>query len=304
MSDVAPSARLKQNDDLLDPDFMHRLEQLEVVSRKIHASRQKGERRSRRKGESAEFDDYRNYTPGDDIRHIDWNIYARLDRLLLKLFLEEEELNLSILLDTSASMGDGDPAKSLYSRRVAAAMAYVGLCNYDRVNLYAYRDGLVGQMPGLRSRRMMVRAVQFLRDLTPDGGSHFSQAARQFALRHTQKGIVLVISDFLDKGGFEPGLRMLLGRKLDIYVLQVLSRQELEPELTGDLRLVDCEDADIAEITVSRPLLNRYKANLEAYCGSLRDYCTQRGIAYMLSVSDQPFEDLILNYLRKRGLLR
>jgi len=289
---------------LLDPDFMTRLEQLEIVSRKIHASRQRGERRSRRKGESAEFADYRNYVVGDDLRHIDWNIYARLDRLFLKLFLEEEDLNVSLLIDVSKSMESGDPSKSLYAKRVAAAMAYIGLCSYDRVTLCAYSDRIVGYRQGLRSRRMMSRVVQFLDEIPIEGKSHFSAAAKQFAMRQRQKGVVLVLSDFLDKGGFEDGFRYLLGRKMDVYALQVLSPQELEPELTGDLRLVDVEDDDVAEITVSKLLLDKYKANLQAYCESVRGYCSQRGISYYLAVTKHPFETLVLNYLRQRGLVR
>ncbi len=291
-------------DGLLDPDFMQRLEQLEIISRKIFASRQKGERRSKRKGESAEFADYRNYVVGDDLRHIDWNIYARLDRLFLKLFLEEEDLNITVLLDVSKSMDVGEPSKALYAKRVAAAMAYIGLCNYDRVNLYAYNDAIANHVSGLRSRKMLPRVIQFLEETPVQGKSHFAAAARQFASRHTQKGIVLVLSDFLDKGGFDQGLRYLLGRQFDIYVLQTLSPQEVTPELAGDLKLVDCEDEDVAEITVSKTLLDRYKANLEAYCESLRSYCSQRGINYLLATTDHPFETLVLNYLRQRGLLR
>ena len=292
------------SDELLDPDFMTRLEQLEIISRKIHSSRQKGERKSKRKGESAEFADYRNYVVGDDIRHIDWNIYARLDRLFLKLFLEEEELNVSVLLDVSKSMDFGDPPKALYAKRVAAAIAYIGLCNYDRVSLYAYHDKIAGQMKGLRSRRMMSQAVRFLEEIPLGGKSHFTAAAKQFAMRHTQKGVVMILSDFFDKAGFEGGMRYLVGREMDIYVLQILSPQELEPDLAGDLKLVDSEDDDVAEITVSKLLLGRYKTNLQAYCESLRDYCTQRGIAYLMAPTNHPFETLVLSYLRQRGLVR
>jgi len=304
MAQTGTTARSNGDKTLLDADFMHRLEQLEIISRKIFASRQKGERKSKRKGESAEFADYRNYVVGDDLRHIDWNIYARLERLFLKLFLEEEDLNVSVLLDVSKSMDEGTPSKSLFAKRVTAAMGYIGLCNYDRVNLYAYNERIVGQISGLRSRRMMPRVVGFLEDAVVEGKSHFSAAAKHFAMRHNQKGIVLVISDLLDKGGFQDGMRYLLGRQMDIYVLQILSPQEVDPPLTGDLKLVDCEDEDVAEITVSKPLLDKYKANLQAYCQSIRDYCTQRGANYLLATSDHPFETLLLTYLRQRGLLR
>lgn len=289
---------------LLDPDFLARLEQLEIISRKISASRNKGERQSRRKGESAEFADYRNYVIGDDIRHIDWNIYARLDRLFLKLFLEEEELNVSILIDVSGSMDSGEPSKARYAKRLAAAVAYIGLCNFDRVNLYAYADGMVASRIGMRSRRVLPQLLQFL-DESPMGGlSNFVSAAKQFAMRHTQKGVCLVVSDLFDKSGFQQGLPYLLGRNMDIYVLQLLSPQEMEPDLTGDLKLVDCEDEDVAEITVSKPLLDKYKANLQAYCESIRDYCNQRGITYLLTSTTHPFETLVLTYLRARGLVR
>lgn len=301
---LAASNQVRSGDSLLDPDFMTRLERLEIVSRKIHSSRQKGERKSKRKGESAEFADYRNYVSGDDIRHIDWNIYARLEKLFLKLFLEEEDLNVTILLDASQSMNTGQPSKLLYAKRVAAALAYLGLCDFDRVNVYAYSDWLSAWLDGLRGRRMIARLIKFLQNIQPGGKSHFTAAARQFAMRHTQKGVAVVLSDFLDKGGFESGLRYLVGRRLDIYAIQLLSPQELEPDLAGDLKLVDCEDEDVAEVTVSKLLLDRYRANLQAYCESIRDYCNRRGIVYLMMPTSRPFEGLILNYLRQRGLVR
>jgi len=301
---VTPADAPQSREELLEPGFMSRLEQLEILSRKIFASRQKGERRSRRKGQSVEFADYRNYVIGDDLRFVDWNIYARLERLFLKLFMEEEDLNVSLLIDVSRSMRFGEPDKSLYSRRVAAAMAYIGLCNLDRVNLYAYSDRIVQERAGLRGRRMMQRVVQFLCEAPCAGTSALGPAARQFAIRHTQKGIVVLVSDFFDKTGFEEGMKYLIGRNMDIYVVQVLSPQEVNPPLAGDLRLVDVEDADAAEITVSRPLLDRYKANLHAYCTSLRDYCVRRGANYLLATTDVPFDHLVLDYFHRRGLLR
>lgn len=299
-----PAAREPADDVLLDPQFMHRLEQLEIVSRKIFAGKTKGERRSTRKGESVEFADYRNYVVGDDLRFLDWNIYARLDQLFLRLFLEEEDLNVTVLIDVSRSMDYGRPSKAVYAKRIAAAVAYIGLVNYDRVNLYAFNDRLLAPLTGLRGRRMMQRVVKYLTDLPVEGAGDFSSAARQFAIRHTQKGIVLIVSDFFDKRGFEEGLRYVLGRRVDAYVLQILAPQEVDPDLTGDLKLVDCEDSEVAEVTISRPLLNRYKANLEAYCKFVRDFCVQRGMNYLFATTQVPFDQLIVNYLRRRGLLR
>lgn len=290
--------------ELLSPEFMTKLEQLEILSRKIFIGRLKGERRSKRKGESVEFADYRNYVVGDDLRFLDWNIYARLERLLLKLFMEEEDLNVSILLDTSKSMDWGDPHKGLYSKRVAAALAYIGLVNYDRVSLYGYNFRLAHEMRAVRGRRLVSQVVRFLENITLEGKSDLAAMARLFALRHRGKGVVILLSDFFDKGGYEAGLRYLLSRDLDLYCIQVLSPEEVDPPLVGDLRLRDVEDEDTAEITISRPLLDRYKANLKAYCGELKEYCTRRGITYLFTSTRVPFDTLVLAYLRQRGLIR
>lgn len=293
-----------QTQPLLDPDFMARLEHLELVSKKIFAGTMRGERRSKRRGDSVEFADYRNYSVGDDLRFLDWNIYARLDQLFIKLFQQEEDLHVSLILDISKSMDFGQPNKGRYAKQVAAALAYIGLANLDRVSIYPFAEGLTYELPGLRGRRLMHRIAEFLTTIEYETGSNLALACKQYAARHPQRGIVIVISDFFDKGGFEQGLRYLLSRDLDIYAIQVLSPEEIEPTLTGDLQLLDVEDDDIAEVTISRALINRYKKNLHAYCESLRNFCTQRGIAYLFTSTDVPFDQLILKYLRNRGLVK
>ena len=289
---------------LLDPEFLHKLEQLELVSRKIFVGRMRGERKSKRRGSSVEFADHRNYAVGDDLRHIDWNVYGRLDKLFLKLFLEEEDLHFYTLLDTSLSMDFGDPTKLHYGKQVAAALAFIGLVNHDRVVLDTFRSQLEPGMPSVRGRSQMWRVVQFLEPLHASGASNLTAAAKAFAVKHAGKGIVVVISDFLDKRGYEDALRYLLARTMDIYVVHVLCQEEVEPELVGDLRLVDAEDEDVAEISVSAPLLKRYKDNLNAFVGGLKNWCTRRGITYIFTTNQDPFDKLILNYLRERGLVK
>jgi uncharacterized protein (DUF58 family) len=289
---------------LLDPEFLTKLEQLELVSRRIFVGRMKGERRSKRRGASVEFADYRNYSVGDDLRHLDWNVYGRLDKLFIKLFLEEEDLHVSVLLDTSLSMDFGDPTKLQYGKQVAAALAFIGLVNHDRIRLDAVGSGLAEGLSGLRGRSQMWRVVQYLEHLEASGRSDLKAAAKAFAIRHMGKGVVIVISDFLDKAGYEDALRYLLARQLDIYVIQVLSQEEVEPELAGDLRLVDAEDGDVTEISVSAPLLKRYKENLDRFVNGLRDWCTRHGIVFISTTNRNPFDKLILDYLRQRGLVR
>src|SRR6266478_4569174 len=289
---------------LLDGKFLAKLEQLELVSRKIFLGVMKGERRSKRKGQSVEFADYRNYVKGDDLRFLDWNIYARLDRLFIRLFMEEEDLHFYILLDNSLSMDFGTPTKLYFAKQVAAALGFIGLVNMDRVVVEAFNDRLTQSMPAARGRRSLWRLMDFLQKIEPAGPSDLRKSLRTFSLKCSGKGIVVLISDFMDKGGYEEALRYLVTRQLDIYVIQVLSQEEIEPEVVGDLKLVDIEDEDVAEITVSAPLLKRYKQNLAAYRAALYEYCTRRGISYLFTSNQVPFDRLVLTYLRQRGLVK
>jgi uncharacterized protein (DUF58 family) len=293
-----------QTQPLLDADFLARLEQLELVSRKIFLGRMKGERRSKRKGQSVEFADYRNYVIGDDLRFLDWNLFARLDRLFIRLFMEEEDLHFYVLLDNSLSMDFGSPTKLHYAKQVAAALGFIGLVNMDRVVIEAFNDRLTQSLPAVRGRRSLWRLMDFLQKIEPAGPSYLRRALKTFTLKCSGKGIVVLLSDLMDKGGYEDALRYLVARQLDIYVIQILSQEEIEPEVVGDLRLVDIEDEDVAEITVSAPLLKRYKQNLAAYRAALHEFCTRRGIAYLFTSNQVPFDRLVLTYLRQRGLVK
>jgi uncharacterized protein (DUF58 family) len=289
---------------LLDPQFLRRLEQLELVSRKIFMGRMKGERRSKKKGQSSEFADYRNYVVGDDLRFLDWNLYARLDKLFLRLFMEEEDLHFYVLIDNSLSMDFGKPTKLHYAKQVAAALGFIGLVNLDRVVVEAFNERLTQRLPAVRGRRSLWRLMDFLEKIEPAGPSDLRKALRTFSLKCSGKGIVVLLSDLMDKGGYEEALRYLVARQLDIYVIQILSQEEIDPEIVGDLQLVDVEDEDIAEITVSGPLLKRYKQNLAAYRASLHEFCARRGVTYLFTSNQVPFERLVLSYLRQRGLVR
>ena len=293
-----------RSEELLDPAFMGKLDQLALISRKVFAGKMRGERLTKRRGESVEFADYRSYVAGDDLRFLDWNVYARLNQLFLKLFLQEEDLHVSILLDGSKSMDFGRPNKWLYARRIAAAIAYIGLINFDRVSLYVYANGLRSELTGVRGRRLMFKVIELLQDAECNGQSNLETVGKQFAIGHPQPGIVLLLSDFYEKTGYEGGLRYLLSRNYDLYAVQLLSPEEIDPTIAGDLRLTDVEDDDVAEVTASRALINRYKQNLRAYCGQLKEYCTRRGISYLFTSTEVPFDQIVLSYFRQRGLLK
>jgi uncharacterized protein (DUF58 family) len=284
--------------------MLARLEQLELVSRKIFLGRMKGERRSKRKGQSVEFADYRNYVIGDDLRFLDWNLYARIDKLFIRLFMEEEDLHFYVLLDNSLSMDFGTPTKLHYAKQIAAALGFIGLVNLDRVVIEAFNNRLTQTSPVLRGRRSLWRLLDFLNKIEPAGPSDLRQSLKTFSLKSSGKGIVIVLSDFMDKAGYEDAMRYLIARQMDIYVIQILSQEEIDPDITGDLKLVDVEDDDTAEITVSSVLLKRYKENLEAFRASLYDFCTRRGVTCLFTNTQVPFDRLVLTYLRQRGLVR
>jgi uncharacterized protein (DUF58 family) len=294
-------------EDLVSSELLSRLEPLDLTSRKVFFGKMKGERRSKKRGESVEFADHRPYVTGDDLRHIDWNIFGRLDRLFLKLFLEEEDLALHVVIDASESSACGEPSKFLFMQKAAMALGYVGLVNLNRVAATAMGDGEGGvsaSIRDLRGKRRTHDLARFLVSLEAGGGFSFRQAAERIALSRRGKGVMLVFSDFFFKDGFEAGLKLLAGRGYEVFCVQVLSPQELEPPLAGDLRLKDVEDADLAEVTISAPLLKRYKANLTAYCASLDEFCRQRSMTALTVRSDTPIDVLVLDYLRTRGVVR
>jgi len=298
---ITPRKRLT---DLLDPEFMSRLDSLDVLSRKILQGKLQGERRSKRRGQSVEFADHRPYVVGDDLRFVDWNIYGRLEKLFLKLFIEEQDLTVHIVADVSASMSQGEPSKELFIKKLTAALGYVSLVNNNRVSVSMFADGVVGQLANMRGRNYLHQMADFLLTGECDGISQFESACRQLVSGRIGTGVMIVLSDFLFKEGYDSGLRRLIGRQYDLYVIQVLSAQELSPDFGGDLKLIDIEDADVAEITVSAALAKYYKRNLTAYCNELKDFCTRRGAVYALANSADSVESLVLNYLRRIRLLR
>lgn len=294
----------KTPQQVLSPQLLAQLERLELVSRKIFRGRMKGERRSKRKGQSVEFSDFRNYVAGDDLRFIDWNLYARLDKLFLKMFLEEEDLHFYALIDASRSMDFGEPTKLEYAKQLAAALGFIGLCRADRVKIETLGSSRRAPGPTLRGRKSLYQMMDFLDQVQPEENVTLVQGVKDFCLRNTGKGILVLITDLMDKSGYDQALRILLAQSMDVYVIHLLSKEELDPDVKGDLKLIDCEDNDIAEITVSRPLMDKYKRTVAAFIDGAREFCTRRGMSYLMTSTDTPVETLVSNYLRRRGLVR
>lgn len=289
---------------LLSPDFLAKIEQLDLVSRKIVSGRMRGERRSKRRGFSTEFADHRGYVVGDDWRFLDWNILIRLDRLFIKLFEEEEDLHFHLLIDTSRSMDFGNPTKLLFAKRVAAALAYVALVNLDRVAVWTFADGLAAALSPARGRRSALRVFAQIEAIQAGAGTNLGATCQSFAYRNPSRGVVVLLSDLMDKHGFETGLRYLIARQFDVHVVHILSQEEIDPPVTGELELIDSEDEDCTEVTISAPLLARYRRNVKDFQENARDVCTRRGVSYLFTTNDVPFERLVLRTLREGGLVR
>ncbi len=288
---------------LLSPELLARLERLELVSRKVFRGRMKGERKSKRKGQSVEFHDFRNYVAGDDLRLIDWNLYARLDQLFLKLFQEEEDLHFYALIDASESMNFGDPSKLLVAKQLAAALGYVGLCRADRVSVQAL--GPVGRRaPVLRGRSSLWKMLQYLDSFDSGYNVSLHDGIKDFSIRNAGSGVVVLLSDLMDKQGYESALRMLVGRRMDVFVMHILSPEEIDPPLRGDRRLIDVEDGDAAEITINAYAIEKYRETVRAFIGSIKSFCSRRSISYIPVKTETPVETIVTKYLRERGVVR
>lgn len=300
----SPASTTSQPQPLLAPSLLAKLETMELVSRKIFRGRMKGERRSKRKGQSVEFADFRNYVAGDDLRFLDWNMYARLDKLFLKLFLEEEDLHFYTAIDVSQSMNFGNPTKFYYAKQLAAALGYIGLCRADRVKIEPLDGRATGNAPVLRGRKSLWQMIDYLEGLEPGNNCSLTEGIKSFCIRNKGKGILLVITDLMDKSGYQDALKYLIARDLDIYLVHVLSQEEIDPGITGDLKLVDCEDQDIAEISVSQRLIDRYRQTLATFIEQAREFCSRRGIVYTMTSTERSVDRLVSRYLRQRGLVR
>ena len=296
-----------QEESFLDKEFMNKLEALSLFSRKVFRGLLKGERRSKKKGVSIEFADYRDYTPGDDLRFLDWNIYGRLERLFIKLFQEEEDLNIYFLLDRSASMGFGSPEKFFYSKKLLASLAYIALSNLDRVAVATFCADVDSFFPISRGKQSAWRLFEFLAKISCDTQGQVTdlyKSCRSFSMKFKNPGIVIVLSDFMNEEGFEKALSFFATSAKDTFLFHILSQEEIHPDVTGDIRLVDCETKQPVDVSISDRLLREYQSILQGYIQKLHDWSNKHDIFYMYTSNQQSFEDLVMKYLRKIGMIR
>ena len=286
-----------------DEEFLKKLELLSVVSKKLLSGQFKAERRARKIGSGLEFADYRGYVPGDDFRAVDWRAYLRLDRLILRLFEEETDLPIYIFLDASKSMGVRDSAKLDYAKKVAAALAYVGLSNLDRVSLLAFSEGILEELPAQRSKSQIFNIFRFLAAVHPETTTNAGEAFHRYFTVRRRRGLTVVISDFFDPHGVQAALDTLRYRRQDVLAIHVINPADATPELNGEITLIDSETRTRDDLTVTPALLRAYREEFDAYCDEIERYCTLYGFGYVRTVTEFPFEDLILQVLRQGRFL-
>jgi uncharacterized protein (DUF58 family) len=289
---------------LFDQEFLRRLDELSIVSRRVSTGQSKGERRTLRKGSGVEFTDYRPYTVGDDLRYVDWNIYSRLDKLILKLYVEEEDLCLHLLVDGSGSMRFGEPSKLDYALRVAAALGYIGLTNLERVALGLFTNDSTRMLRPVRGRGQILPVLEFLSNAEAKGATTLNASLAHYALRSRTPGVAVVLSDLLDPGGYADGLKALLQRRFEVFLVHVVCEEELDPLFAGDLTLVDAESGATRQVSVDRWALEQYRGRLQAHFAKAEEFCARHGIDYLRTSTAVPFQELILRHLRRGGFLR
>jgi uncharacterized protein (DUF58 family) len=284
--------------------FLRQLDMLTLLTRGRAYGQLRGMHRSRRVGRGMVLADYRPYSEGDDIRNIDWSIYLRLDRLILRLFEEEADLPVYIFLDASQSMDHGRPNKLDYARKLAGALGYVALLNHDRVNLSAFAEGLREMLPTRRGKAQAPQVFRFLQSLQARGRTHLQAALRRYFSAPRTRGLVILISDFLDPEGIEEALAVLRRFRHDVALLHVMAPDERDPQLPEEVVLVDAEEGTATEVEITPALLGAYRNTFEQHARDIEGYCRKYGWGYARALTELPFEDLVLKVLRQEGLLR
>lgn len=277
---------------LFDSAFLQKIQQLALNARFALDGASAGNRKSHSKGSSVEFSDYREYTPGDDFRRVDWNAYGRFEKLYIKLFMEEREAPVTIFLDVSKSMNWGEPNKSIASRRLAAALAYISLTNFDRVSMACIDEDIQQVCKDVRGKNFFHRITGVLENIQYTGGSNTQKAVENYHMQ-SGRGITVLISDFFTQGSFTELLKYLTYHKQAVYICHILSPQEIHPAVNESVRLVDSETGERVDITVTPSLLNSYGKALDNFRNRIESSCIKWGAYYVQFSSERAVEEMV-----------
>ena len=290
---------------LFEPDFVTRLEYLSIISKRVFRGSLLAQRRTMQMGSGIEFSDHREYAPGDDLRYLDWNVYARHGDLLLKRFQEEQDLHVYLMLDCSRSMAFGDPPKFDLARRLVAALAYIALADLDRISVLSFSDEVIDEFPLTRGKARILPLMKFLEAQEVTGSdTDLERSAQGLLHRSRRSGMAIVVSDLFDERGFQTGLDQIRYRRFDSHVLQLHDPKEADPALLGDVELLDVETDSTRKVTVTEKNIRAYRKLFTDHQKSVQDYCRNYGLGCTQSPAIVPFDDLILHMMRQAGVGR
>ena len=292
-------------EELFSDDFFKGLDRLSLVVNRDVRGQLHGERRSIKHGSSVEFADYRDYSPGDDVRYVDWNVYARVEKLLIKLFKEEQDLEVHFIIDNSLSMRYGNPSKLVFARRLAAALAYIVLSGGDRCTVSLFDSGGMKSLSSLRGKRFIPEVVRFLKADHPAGSE--TEFNRRMCSSGSQVAGAGCCSGNIRPAlseDYQVGLRHLIAKRHDVYLFHTLETTEISPSLKGDVRVVDSETEEAKDVPVGPRLLKHYQSTLEAFFGEIEGFCKSYGVKYIRLVNTTPFREVVFQTLIARGYLR
>lgn len=289
---------------LFDDEFLRKLEYLKLVSNRMVPGHLRGEHRARKKGTGIEFADYRPYVSGDDTKDVDWRAFMRLDKLLLRIFDEEADLPIYLFVDSSQSMDFGEPRKFDYARKVAAALAFIGLLNLDRVSVINYASGVSEQIASKRGRNQIWRIFRYLDQTQVTGETSLEKSFKAFFGARRRRGLVVNISDFMDPEGFETAFDFVRLFRHDVFNIQILSPQEVHPELPDEALLVDSESGGSERVRISAGLLSAYEAELARQRAAMEAYCSRYGWGFVRTETQVPFEDLVMEIFKQDRFIR
>lgn len=289
----------------LSTDLLSQLRRLKLQPKSQYRGRLKGERRSRNHGVGLEFADYRPYQTGDDLTHVDWNLYARSGRRFIKLFQAEANLTVYFLIDSSSSMGLGDPTKLDLAKQIVTALSYIALANFDQVQIYTCQQRLLTVLASTYSNTQFPKVAQALATISAEGQTDLESCLKQFA-EQNEPGIVILISDFFDGAthAYQKGLISLVGQQFEVTAIQILCRAEQQPNFAGGVQLTDIETGQSKEITVSAQVLVSYQRRLQQFLAQTVQFCRGHAITYLLTSSESSLEQVILHDLRQTGLVQ
>lgn len=298
------SSTTTQFTTLFDNQVLARLEQMRLNPHRRLTNRSRGEHLAAKGGASTEFADYRNYVEGDDVRYVDWNIFARLRRPFLKQYQHEEEMHVVWIVDASSSMEFEN--KFRLTQQLAGACAVLGVMNLERVSVYAFnhRGSRPVVLPACTGRVSLKRIFDFLTTIPAGGDAPLEQAIDQVLHRHRGRGMAILLSDFLTFGDLRTPLNRLFRSGLEIFGIQVLAPSELHPDLTGDVRFVDSETSLTLDVSSAGDLLGIYHEHLSALQGDLTRLCRERGGRFLSLDAALPVESILFDVMRRKGWIR